>query len=477
MNKDSIKEQETPELMRELYKLLEKVRPRYKQERVYRRVVGVVIAEIMTLGRHTITQMLRTLGAINSDWSAFYRLYSAERFDEEAMGQQMVAETIKHIEKGKAYVITIDGVIIRRSGKRVGGSSWWRGKNTAAFRPGLERGQRFVEAAWLTPAEAGYRKAIPLRWLPAVTEKAVPCKAAPKKEWEAGLENLKWLRKVLNEQGQENRHTVAIMDGGYDTQGIWGGIPENSTALVRCALNRALYALPRQTKGPRQRGRPPSYGTRQPAPHAWLHKRKSMRTTTIQVRGHERYLRYWVKGPVIVEGAPECPLFLLVVGGQSWHRGAKRRYRKPAYFLVNAIQQAGKWVLPYPVETLLEWTWQRWECEVAHREMKSALRIGDKQCWGPASALSAVQWGVWVYALLTLAGYRAWGVVGGPRRHGRWYQSARRWSFSTLRQAFQAELWGFCDFHPLYARSLDKWLKKHTWMTGLCNALADPAYI
>lgn len=477
MNKDSIKTEERPELMGEMYNLLEKVRPNYGQERVYRRVVGMILGEIMTLGRHTITQILRTLGGISCDWSAFYRVLSEGRFDEKAMGEQVVAETLSHVSEGKPYVVTVDGVIIGRSGKHVGGSSWWPGKNTAVFRRGLVRGQRFVEVAWLTAAEKGYRKAIPLRWLPAVTEKSVPCKAQPQKEWAAGLASLQWVRKVLNQGGEESKRLVAVMDGSYDVQGIWGALPENSTALIRCARNRVLYALPRQAKGPRKRGRPPSYGTRQPAPHAWLHRSKSKRTTTIQVRGRARHLRYWVKGPVLVEGAPECPLFLLVVGGQSWRRGSKRRYRKPTFFLVNAQCQAGKWVLPYAVETLLEWTWQRWECEVAHREMKSALRIGDKQCWGPVSALAAVQWGVWVYALLTLAGYRAWGVVGGPRRQGRWYPSSRRWSFSTLRQAFHAELWDFCDFSPLYARSLDKWLKKHTWMTGLANAHADPAYI
>ena len=145
--------------------------------------------------------------------------------------------------------------------------------------------------------------------------------------------------------------------------------------------------------------------------------------------------------------------------------------------MVNAKREADRWVLPFPVATLLVWAWQRWECEVAHRELKSALRIGDKQCWSALAALVAVQWGVWVYALYVLAAYRAWGITAGPRRQGGWYPHARRWSFSTLRQAFQAALWDYTDFHPLYARSLDKWLKKELWLTGLANALTDPAYI
>lgn len=474
--KDNTETKKTP-LLEEMEKLLRNVRRTFRQERVYRRMVSLVLGEIMTLGRHTLTQVLRTLGAIECDWTAFYRLFSKKRFDVEAVNRQLIKETLEHTEKGSTYTVTVDGVKIPRTGKHIGGASWWLAANTAPFKPGLQQGQRFVEVAWLTPAEDSYSKAIPLHWRPAVTEKANPSSATPEKEWEAGLENLKWVREELDQQGHEETRLVALMDGGYDTQGIWQDLPENTTALIRCARNRALYALPKLPKGKRKRGRPVLYGERQEAPYKWLKRRKSETKITIRIRRRVRKLRYWVSGPLLVEGAPDRPLFLLVVGGQSWKQGYKSRYRKPVFYLVNAVMVDGKWQLPFPVETLLIWAWQRWECEVAHREMKSALRIGDKQCWGENSALAAVQWGVWIYALMVLAAYRVWGITCGPRRQGRWYTGQRRWSFSTLRQAFQAELWDYADFHPLYSRSLDKWLKKDAWLSGLANAHADPAYI
>lgn len=473
--KSSTEEPETPALLGEMKRLLENARWAFGQERVYRRMVSLVLAEIMTLGRHTVTQLLRTLGAIQCDWSAFYRLFSKGRFDEKAVGQQLVRETLEHTGTGTAYVVTVDGVKIPRSGKHVGGASWWLAPNTAPFQRGLQQGQFFVEVAWLTPEADSYSKSVPLRWLPAVTEKAAPSNAVPQKEWEAGQQGLKWLRAELDQQGHKETRLVTVMDGKYDTQNIWKDLPHNTTAIVRCARNRSLYALPKKSQG--KRGRPAKYGKLQPKPYEWLKRRKSETRITIRVRHYERHLRYWVVGPVLVEGVPDCPLFLLVVGGQTWKHGRRSRNRKPVFYLVNAVEIEGEWQLPFPIETLLRWTWQRWECEVAHREMKSALRIGDKQCWGPNSALTAIQWGVWVYALMTLAAYRTWGITGGPRRRGRWYSGGRRWSFSALRQAFQAELWDYVDFHPLYARSLEKWLKKDTWLAGLANSLADPAYI
>ena len=476
--KDNTKEPEVPVLLEKLWELLMGAREAFGQERVFRRVVGMVLAEMMTLGRHTVTQLLRTLGAISCDWSAFYRIFSRGRWDEAALGAQLLRETLEHVRGSAPYVVTVDGVRIPRSGQQVAGSSWWPAPNTAYFRRGLERAQRFVEIAWLTPEQESYCRAIPLRWLAAVTAKSVPSSSTPCKEWEAGQQALTWAREQLNAQGREATRLVGVLDGNYDTQGIWSALPANTTLLVRCAKNRALYALPENSPGdPSQRGRPALYGARQPNPRAWLRPRQQLQTLTVRIRGRERQLKYRVVGPVVVEGAPQCPLFLLVVGGQTWRHGRKQKYRQPAYYLVNALRQADRWVLPFPIATLLQWAWQRWECEVAHRDLKSALRIGDKQCWSASAALVAVQWGVWVYGLCMLAGYRAWGITAGPCRQGRWYPHARRWSFSTLRQAFQAALWEYTDFHPLYARSLEKWLQKDLWLTGLANALADPAYI
>jgi hypothetical protein len=297
------------------------------------------------------------------------------------------------------------------------------------------------------------------------------------KEWEAGLAALVWVRAQLDRLGRTAQQLVGVLDGSYDTQGIWQAVPVRTTLLIRCAKNRAVYALPKKQRGSGSPGRPALYGVRLPAPHEWLRPRKLQQSMTVLIRGRERQLRYRVVGPVLVEGAPHCPLFLLVIAGRTWQQGSRKHYRLPAYYLVNAVWRDERWTLLYPAATLLSWAWQRWECEVAHREMKSGLRIGDKQCWSTTGALSAVQWGVWVYGLVVLAAYRTWGITGGPRRQGRWYTGSPRWSFATMWQAYQAALWGYAGFYPLYTRSLDQWLKKDLWRTGLANALADPAHI
>lgn len=479
MRKYTPETEKLPALLAELWKVLARASEVLGQERVFRRVVALLFGELFALGRHTVTQLLRTLGATDQDWSAWYRLFSRPRFVAALLGRQLLVETLAHQSSAEPYLTTVDGVRIPRSGKCVAGSSWWRGQNTAPFDPGLARGQRFVEVTWLTPEEGSYRRAVPLRWWPAPTEKAIACAAPPCKEWEAGLAAWRWVRQELDAHGHGSQVVVGLADGTYDTQGIWRELPEGVILVIRCARNRALYALPEGRSG--RRGAPSKYGPRLEVPWKYLLRRRELTPLTVRIRGRERHLSYRVVGPLLVEGAPERPLFLIAVGGRSKQLGGhhpRRVHRLPAYYLVNAVAaEDGSGRLPYPAEQLLAWAWQRWECEVAHREMKNSLGIGEKQCWSRQAALSSVQWGVWVYSVSVLAAYRTWGLSGGPRRSGRWYGRARRWSFAVMWQAYRAALWEATEFRPLYARTLDKWLKKETWMTGLHNSLADPARI
>lgn len=333
--KDTLEVQTPPVLLKALWDLLIGAAPYFGQERVFRRAVALVFAELFAFGRHTVTQLLRVLGVVHHDWSAWYRIYSKKRFKEERLGGYVFTKTLPHVPETEPYATTVDAVITPRSGKKVAGSSWWLARHTAAFRRGLERGQRFVEVSWLTPDEESYRRAIPLRWIPAVTAKAIPSDAAPLKEWEAGLQALKWVREQLNAAGRVAQRLVGILDGSYDVQGIWKDVPENTTLLIRCAKNQALYKLPEPQAGPRGRGAPHKYGPRELAPKELIRYRKQLRSPTLRIRGLDRHLKYRVVGPVLVEGAPNCPLFLILVGGHTWHVGKRSGYREPVYYLVN----------------------------------------------------------------------------------------------------------------------------------------------
>jgi hypothetical protein len=466
--KNTLKLTQNPALLENLAMLLEAHRKVFQQTRIYHRVVALVIGELFTFGRHTITQILLTLGLNQGDWSAWYRLFSQERFEMEELSEILFEETLAHVSADDVYVAGVDGFQVPRCSKTMPGTSWLKAPRTPVFKVGIHRAQRFLNGSWLTPPEQGYSRAIPLRLLPAFTAKAVLKEQAAHKEWEAGLMFIKWLRSQLDRVERKLQNVLVLGDGSYDNLGLWKSLPERVVLLVRTAKNRRLHAMPEPQPG---RGRRRKYGERVRTPQEWLHERKGWQTTTLTIRKRKRILKYRVEGPFLRYGAPDRPLFLIVVKGQSYRKGRSRKgYRKPAFYLVNATEMKGQWRLPLPAHKLLFWTWQRWELEVTHREMKCGFGLGQKQCWNPRAAVVSVQWSVWVYALLVLAGYRTWGLCQGPAAPARWWSGAARWSFNTLWRSYRAEFWNLSDFRPLCLGFTDDWWKKEPLLAGLLNS-------
>jgi hypothetical protein len=471
--KDSTNGTEIPELLKATIELLQAHRPAFHQARPYRRAIGLFFAEMFSFARHTVSQELLSLGIGGEDWSAWYRLFSRNRYDEEIMATCLLQETLEHVAEDEPYCMAVDSTSIHRSSLRMPGTSWLRDSRFSAFRPGIHRAQRFVHGAWLTPLEEGYSRAIPLRFLPAFPPKAVAAQAPTQKEWEAGLSILSWLRESLDQKGRSTQMILALTDGGFDVLDLWRGLPERTVLITRTARNRRLYQLPVVDPHPGP-GRPASYGERAPHPSDWLHAGlRNWPKYRLQVRGRWLEMRYQVLGPFVREGLPDRPVFLIVTKGMHRLVGLKRphyKHRGPSFYLVSAVKRGLDWVLPFPIKLILAWLWQRWEIEVAHREMKSGFGLGEKQCWNTRSAIVSVQWSAWAYAVFLLAGYRTWGLCHGPHSASPWWPGAKRWSFSTLWRNFRSSLWNLTEFRATCILSTTNWWEKEVWFGSLINA-------
>jgi len=433
-------------LLNHLTELLQAHRHIFKQERVFQRVALLVVAEIIVFARHTITQLLMGLGLTELDWSSWYRLFSHGRFPYDAASEVLFAETLQHVAPDELYVVAGDGTQTQRSSRQMEGAHWLHNPQSPVFKRGIHIAQRWFNGSWLLPAENGYSRALPLRWLPAFTDKSQPQSTMPCKEWEAAVAFLVWLKQQMVALGRTTQRILMVADGHYDTLNLWKHLPAGVILLARSAKNRVLWHLP----GPDAR-KNRKYGERAPTPADYWRQRTGWQRLVLTVRSKQRHLQVKVAGPFLRKGAPASPLFLIVVRG----KGSKRTRRQPLPFLVNAAQDAmGNWVLPLPVAELLFWAWQRWEVEVAHRELKSNFGLGNKQCWHPTAAVLSVQWSAWVYALLLLAGYRCWGLTGAPSVPTRWWRGSDRWSLNTLWRGYRAALWGDHQFYPIDPGSL-----------------------
>jgi hypothetical protein len=247
---------------------------------------------------------------------------------------------------------------------------------------------------------------------------------------------LQWLRQTLDALGQRRRRILAVADGSYGGAALWRALPRHVTLLTRCPKHRALFHLP--SSQPR-RGRKRRYGDRGPTPQALLHTRH-WTTVPVRVRGRLIPLRVRVTGPWLVKPAPQQPLFLIVVRGIERRRRGRQVQRDPTFWLVSAVpDRHDAWTLPWPVGDLLAAAWQRWEVEVMHRELKSGFGLGQQQAWSPTSAGATIQWVVWSYAILILAGRAVWGTSRSPTGTA-WYRG-RRWTPRDLVTALRQACW------------------------------------
>jgi len=470
-------------LLDALRSVLDAHRGAFLQERTFLRAKALILGHLFAFARRTITQALLALGLTDSDWSAFYRLFAEGRIDYERLSGRFFLETLPHVAPSEPYVAVVDGVQLPRSSNKMPGTSWLKCPRTPPFSPGPHRAQRFLNLSCLLPkSEAGYSRALPLRFEPAFPEKAVPAVGfSAKKQWEAALESVEWLRENLDAAGREEQTLLVVGDGDFSVAKLRAGLPDPEGVILmsRCAKNRALYELPEEPAEGR-RGRPRKYGKKARKPYEWLSEREGWSQKPVLVRSRTIGARHRVEGPFVLKGAPQSVVFLVVVGGRKAGKKKGQKERKPAYWLVSALRRegeggCGEWVLPYRAEELLSWAWQRWEVEVCHREMKSGFGLGEAQCWGARSAIMSVRFRAWSYGVMVLAGFRCWGLGAGPasvRAAGRWWGGASRWSMGTLWRGYRSEMWGSYEFRPILMPTRGGWPKKEALLAGMGNAVA-----
>ena len=160
-----------------------------RQQRTQERLLTLCLGYVQTLGRHTLTGVLRSLGRDRLDWSAAYRLFARARFDLNGGRQVLLAAILTTLAPIDPVVVVLDGTQLARTSPRVPGVGWLRSPRTPVWRPGIHRAQRWVGLSALLPRSAdGASRAIPLWFAPAPSPRARAWPGhPPQTEWEAGL--------------------------------------------------------------------------------------------------------------------------------------------------------------------------------------------------------------------------------------------------------------------------------------------------
>jgi hypothetical protein len=73
--KNNTKPSGTDRLIENLLQLISAHRSAFRQERTYQRGVGMVLGELFSFARHTVTHTLLALGMTDGDWSAWPKAF------------------------------------------------------------------------------------------------------------------------------------------------------------------------------------------------------------------------------------------------------------------------------------------------------------------------------------------------------------------------------------------------------------------
>ena len=220
-------------------------RPAGRQERVFVGLVQRTVASALALGRRPIAQLLGALGVGALDWTAWYRLFNRGRGD------------VAALPADGPVVAAVAAIQLPRPSRTRPGCGYTVQARIPTWRRGIHRAQRFVGLRLLLPrADAGDRRAAPLRWRPLRTATTTAVGNEPERTEGPGAGALlAWLRAGLAGLGRGDHPRVALGDGASSTAPVLGALPDRVARCARGAKNRALDALP--TDRPTGRGRQP----------------------------------------------------------------------------------------------------------------------------------------------------------------------------------------------------------------------------
>jgi hypothetical protein len=392
--------------------LLEGWKPAFAQERTAERAIEQTLASVCVVGRRPIARSIAVREEEGRSFGADYKLFARAPWEEQDLFVPILEKALSLCE-GDLVVVGGDDTRVRKTGKKISTAHWGRDPLSPHFHVNLQWGLRFLHGALLVPlhtrAEVASR-ALPV-WFQEVPPPPKPGKRASGEERaayrkakrerrlaHAAVAMLRQLRSELDEAGAADKQLLGVFDASYANKVVFSAQLERTHVVARVRKDASL-CFP--FKGGGRRVYDPATFTpedvRQDRKRRWI-------KISVFHGGATRQVRYkQVSGVLWRGGAGRRPLRLLVVAPTPYRRTKNGRwmYRKPAYLLSTDPKRSSK--------QLLQAYFDRWQLEVAHREMKDTFGVGEAQVRSELSVPRQPALSVATYSALHLAALQAYG--------------------------------------------------------------------
>ncbi|MFH1018760.1 MAG: transposase [Pseudomonadota bacterium] len=444
-------EKKTPKgLLENFEECFAEARDSFGQERVFKRARLDALSALAGLGRHTLTGLIAASGRQFQDWSADYRLFSEERFDQDRLFGAVRRQVEEFLAPGEAVVAAMDDTLIRKRGRKIPGVAYRRDPLGPPFHVNFITAQRYVQMSIALPAGTAPSNArmIPVDFQHAPTPKRPGRKATEKDlvEYKTACKQMNICKKgverihVLRNALDSNRPLRVVADNRFTNATVLKNLPPDTAFIGRIRKDSKLY-FPPGDEDRRGKGRRLVYGTQAPTPEE-IRKDESIpwETCTVWATGREHDFKVKTLAPIRSRMMGPHDLRLVVIAPLAYRPCKTHRilYRQPAYLLCTD-----------PALTLQEliqsYVW-RWDIEVNFRDEKQIIGVGEAQVRNEVSVRLLPAFLVAVYAMLLVSGAKTYGsnslVTGLPLPVWRRNSKKQRASTEDFRRQLRCELWG-----------------------------------
>jgi hypothetical protein len=332
-------------------------------------------AALLTVGRHTVAQLLRTLGPlVPGDASSYRRVFSRRRWSGWRLARPLIGWVIEHLLPDGPIWLAGDDTVDEHRGKNVYGKGRHRdpvrsSHSYTAFR----WGHKWVVVAVLVRFPFARRRwALPV--LVALYRSASEDRRRRRRH-KTPPDLLRQLLRVLLRWFPQ-RQFICAADGNYATHDLArlaARRPRQLTYLSHFYADAALYEPPPRTAAPRRRGRPRVRGRKLPAPAAVVARTRRRRLNVAWYGGGRRDVEavtgtgHWYQS-----GAG------LVAVLWVWVHDLTGTHRDEYFFTTDQ-----GWTAAQVIETYTG----RWNIETTFEEMRGCLGLETTRGWKEETVL------------------------------------------------------------------------------------------
>lgn len=383
----------------------------FAQRRTAQRAIRQALSSLCVLGRRTIARSY-LVRQDQADWSSEYKLHSRSKWEAQDLFAPILKQALARCP-GPFLPLGTDDTRLRKTGKKIPTAHWGRDPLGPPFRVNLQYGLRYLHTSVLLPLHA--KESVSARALPVWFEEVAPVRKPGKKASAAeqkayrqavkvnnlstrAVQMMQHLRQRVDEAGGKDKLLAFALDGSYCNQTVFGASLERTILIARARKDAKLCFAAKSRRRVYSADKFTPEQVRQDEGRAWGSAR-------IFHGGKWRTVDYKEVAEVLWQrGAGHKPLRLLVVRPTPYRKTKKGRllYRQAAFLLTTDLASEAS--------ELLQIYFDRWQVEVAHREMKQQAGVGQAQVRVAQSVARQPTFAVATYSALHLAGLKVYGA-------------------------------------------------------------------